>query len=300
MMSPLVSVVVPSYNHEKFLKERIDSIVNQTFQDFELIILDDLSPDNSREIIERYRTHPKVSKIVYNEKNSGSTFFQWNKAIFELAQGEFIWIAESDDVAESNFLETLVPVLKNDQEIVLAYCQSARMDSEGKITGSWKDWTDTLPEGKIFEHSFTMDGYEYIEKYLIHKNTVPNASAVLFKKDAYKKVGGAEKNQKTTGDWHLWIKIIMNGKVYFSASELNKFRYHEKSVIARATTINEKSKLSVKYNLLDNILNMRFQLKNEKIFLVNSKFKNISKINNRVLRNIRIKKSILKFFLIFS
>ena len=74
MMSPLVSVVVPSYNHEKFLKERLDSILNQTFQDFELIILDDLSPDNSREIIETYRAHPKVSKIVYNEKTQGLLF----------------------------------------------------------------------------------------------------------------------------------------------------------------------------------------------------------------------------------
>ena len=67
-MSPLVSVIIPSYNHEKFLKERIDSVLNQTFQDFELIILDDLSPDNSREIIESYRAHPKVSHIIFNEK----------------------------------------------------------------------------------------------------------------------------------------------------------------------------------------------------------------------------------------
>ena len=103
-MSPLVSVIIPSYNHEKFLKERIDSVLNQTFQDFELIILDDLSPDNSREIIESYRAHPKVSQIIYNEKNSGSTFFQWNKAVLSLAKGEFIWIAESDDVADPKFL----------------------------------------------------------------------------------------------------------------------------------------------------------------------------------------------------
>lgn len=299
-MSPLVSVVVPSYNHEKFIKERIESILNQTFQDFELIILDDVSPDNSRAIIETYRNHPKVSHIVYNEKNSGSTFAQWNNAIFNYAKGKYIWIAESDDVADLNLLDTLVAALNNDQNIVVAYTQSSRMNANGEITGSWLDWTHTLPEGKKFEHSFTMDGYEYIEKYLIHKNTVPNASAVLFKKDVYKKVGGAEKNQKTTGDWHLWIKIILNGKVHFNSSELNKFRYHETSVIARATTTNDKDKLSIKYKLLENILNMRFQLKNEKIFLSDSKFENISKINNRVLRNIRIKKSILKFFLIFS
>ena len=68
----LISVIVPNYNHASFLKQRIDSILNQTFQDFELIILDDCSTDNSREIIETYRNHLKVSHIIYNTENSGS------------------------------------------------------------------------------------------------------------------------------------------------------------------------------------------------------------------------------------
>lgn len=293
MMSPLVSVVVPSYNHEKFLKERIDSIVNQTFQDFELIILDDLSPDNSREIIERYRTHPKVSKIVYNEKNSGSTFFQWNKAIFELAQGEFIWIAESDDVAESNFLETLVPVLKNDPEIVLAYCQSARMDSEGNITGSWKDWTDTLPEGKIFEHSFTMDGYEYIEKYLIHKNTVPNASAVLFKKSPYIESKGAKTELKTNGDWDLWIKLVTQGNIYYHRAELNNFRYHSSSVIAKANT-NKIGKIALKIKLYEYDLSLRKSIENYLENYVSNKNKKCIVINKKIMKKNHLHLSLLK------
>lgn len=70
---PKVSVIIPNYNHSSYLKERIDSILNQTFQNFEVIILDDCSTDNSKEIIELYRDHTKVSHIVYNEKNSGST-----------------------------------------------------------------------------------------------------------------------------------------------------------------------------------------------------------------------------------
>jgi glycosyltransferase involved in cell wall biosynthesis len=85
----MISVIVPNYNHAKFLKERIDSILNQTIQDFELIILDDCSTDNSREIIESYRQLPNVS-IFYNSKNSGSPFKQWKKGI-NRAKGKYIW-----------------------------------------------------------------------------------------------------------------------------------------------------------------------------------------------------------------
>ena len=255
-MSPLVSVIIPSYNHEKFLKERIDSVLNQTFQDFELIILDDLSPDNSQEIIESYRAHPKVSQIIYNEKNSGSTFFQWNKAVLSLAKGEFIWIAESDDVADPKFLEALVPMLQQNSEVVLAYSQSAKMDSEGKITGSWSEWTQDLVEGNYFNDSFQMNGQEYIEKFLIHKNTIPNASAVLFRRKTYVEIGGAIVDMKTNGDWDLWLKFLLLGDVYFHNQMLNKFRYHSTSVIARATN-NKNSKFFRKNKLVKQSIELR-------------------------------------------
>lgn len=71
---PLVSIIIPNYNHAPFLKERIDSVLNQTYDNFEVIILDDKSTDNSKEVIEVYRSHPRISQIVYNEENSGSTF----------------------------------------------------------------------------------------------------------------------------------------------------------------------------------------------------------------------------------
>ena len=96
--NPLVSVIVPNYCHSMYLDERILSILNQTYNNFELIILDDCSPDNgaSKSVIEKYRDNSHISQIIFNEKNSGSTFKQWEKGI-NLAKGEFIWIAESDD-----------------------------------------------------------------------------------------------------------------------------------------------------------------------------------------------------------
>jgi Glycosyltransferases involved in cell wall biogenesis len=104
----MVTVIIPNFNHAAFLKQRIESVLNQTFQDFEMIVIDDCSADESREVIEAYRNHPKVSQVVYNEQNSGSAFKQWVKGV-ALAKGDWIWIAESDDWAEHDFLERMMP-----------------------------------------------------------------------------------------------------------------------------------------------------------------------------------------------
>ncbi|MDR1879055.1 MAG: glycosyltransferase, partial [Bacteroidales bacterium] len=227
MMLPEVSVIVPNYNHASYLVQRIESILNQTFQDFELLILDDCSTDNSKDIIEQYRNHPKVKVIVYNEENSGSTFRQWNKGI-DMAQGKYIWIAESDDVAETNLLETLLPPLQ-DNNVHIAYCQSNRLSGDGIVTGTWLTHTEDLAS-RLFRKNFRMNGVRFINKFLIYKNVIPNASAVVFRKSAFYQAGAADDCIETCADWLLWMKMLMSGDVYFHATALNNFRYHSQSV----------------------------------------------------------------------
>ena len=94
--SPLISIIVPNYNHEKYLKQRLESVFNQTYSNFEVILLDDCSTDSSLNILAEYIKNSKVSHCIFNEANSGNTFIQWNKGI-SLAKGDYIWIAESDD-----------------------------------------------------------------------------------------------------------------------------------------------------------------------------------------------------------
>ncbi|MDR0799671.1 MAG: glycosyltransferase [Dysgonamonadaceae bacterium] len=228
---PQVSIIIPNYNHAAYLKERIESILNQTYTDYEIILMDDCSTDNSREIIESYRSHPKVGRILYNEQNSGSPFRQWERGI-EAAQGRFLWIAESDDTADPHFLETLIPCLFNDY-IAIAYCQSNRMSAEGMITGNWADQTNKLYP-KQFESDFCMKGAEFIDRYLLQQNVIPNASAVLFRKSACQAVGNMDTTIKKCGDWLFWLKLLTVGNVCFCAQSLNNYRYHTDSVIARA------------------------------------------------------------------
>ena len=102
-MFPTVSVIIPNYNHAPYLRQRIDSVLKQDYQDFEVILLDDCSKDDSRQVLDSYRNHPKVSHVVYNEQNTGNTFIQWERGV-NLAQGRYIWIAESDDVAELSLI----------------------------------------------------------------------------------------------------------------------------------------------------------------------------------------------------
>src|SRR5690349_21422462 len=129
-MLPKVSVIIPNYNHANYLGQRMDSVLNQTYTNFEVIILDDCSTDSSRDVIERFRNDSHISHIVFNETNTGSPFLQWQKGI-ALAKGEWIWIAESDDSADKHFLEKFVNALQGQQNIGLIYCDSNIVDDNG-------------------------------------------------------------------------------------------------------------------------------------------------------------------------
>jgi glycosyltransferase involved in cell wall biosynthesis len=222
---PKVSVIVPNYNHASFLQQRIESILNQTYQDFEVIILDDCSTDNSREIIEGYRIHPKVSKIIYNNVNSGNTFVQWNKGI-EQAKGEWIWIAESDDWCELNFLNTIFnKIQKVEQEkkynICIAYSNSYISDEFSNINGIYDE------NFALYQNDFYLEGKKLIQKYFPYQNIIPNASAVIFRKKLITiKVINELINFKINGDWYLWINLLLNGNCLFIAEPLNYFRRH--------------------------------------------------------------------------
>lgn len=231
-MIPKVSVIIPNYNHAPYLRQRINSVLNQKFRELEVIVLDDQSTDNSLSVIEEFRLDPRLIQLIYNEHNSGSTFKQWNKGI-GLCSADIIWIAESDDFADESFLSTLMPGMLAREEIGIAYCQSFKVNSNNEVTGTWKEDTDGL-NATIFASDFEMNGKAYIKQFLIHRNTIPNASGVVFRKRHYQLAGGAEADIKNCSDWLTWLKVLMISDVMYLAKPLNYFRYHNQSVIAIA------------------------------------------------------------------
>lgn len=219
----MVTVIIPNFNHARFLDERIRSVLNQTYQDFEVMILDDCSTDNSLEVINRYKDHPKVTQIVVNEQNSGSPFKQWQKGI-SMAKGELIWIAESDDSCEPTFLETLVKRCQ-DREVVLAFCRSKAIDENGKEKPN--HFQDTLTE------DFVMDGTSFMKKHLAHKSCVQNISSALFRRDAAKKISLAYMEFRGAGDWSFAVGLAEQGKVAYVNLPLNSYRIYEANTTAR-------------------------------------------------------------------
>ncbi len=211
-----VSVIVPNYNHADYLEERFKSILNQTYQDFELIILDDCSTDNgaSRNVIEKYRNTPKVSHIVYNEINSGSTFKQWNKGI-ELAKGDLIWIAESDDYCSNDMLQKLVDEFKKFSNTVISYSTSTRVNGNGEILMS--------PIKRKTQH---FKGDKFIKKFLTQGNSIQNASSCIFLKSAALNIPKDYMQYKGAGDRLFWIYIAEQGEVSVINQGLNFFRRH--------------------------------------------------------------------------
>jgi glycosyltransferase involved in cell wall biosynthesis len=225
MMIPKVSVIVPNYNHREFLTERLESIMSQSFQDFELILLDDRSTDGSEEILKRYKDHPKVSHCIINEQNSGSPFQQWKKGI-NLAKGEYIWMAESDDYCEPNFLEHIFESISPNMGIY--YVQTIDVDSKGMKLGNRISYTREF-QPNIWKKDFSLGGIEFINNYLVVKNVIPNASAVVFKRDLLGDNFFSDEllKMRMCGDWMFWIRLCKKTNIGFSKTPLNYFRHHE-------------------------------------------------------------------------
>jgi glycosyltransferase involved in cell wall biosynthesis len=226
MSTPVVSVIVPNYNHARFLRRRIDSVLAQTYQDFELILLDDASTDDSRAILQEYASDPRVTRLEFNEINSGNTFKQWNKGV-RLARGEYVWIAESDDYAEPGFLARLSAALRRDPSGVLAFCRSRRITEDGETVGFSEE---NLPQPERWATDFCEEGREACQSLFLPFNPILNASSVVFRKSAYEQVGGADEGLRLCGDWKLWAAMSLTGNIAYVSQVLNCFRVHPKSV----------------------------------------------------------------------
>lgn len=231
--SPTVSVILPNYNHALYLPERIESILRQTYQDFELILLDDCSTDNSRDILNRYKNHPKVSALVLNEQNTGNTFLQWERGIL-LARGKYVWIAESDDSADPRFLELTVDALERHPGAVMCLSGSILIDGQGncKKRPSRDRWKET---GEVKE----FDGHAYVEHNLMYRNYVYNASMVLFRREVYGQVDKVFQRYRCAGDWLFWAEVCRTGRVLEVRLKLNRFRQHANKVSSRAKQTGE-------------------------------------------------------------
>jgi len=233
-----VSVIIPNYNHVAFLKQRLESVYQQTYQDFEVILLDDASTDNSQEILETYRNHPKTAHVIYNEDNSGSPFKQWQKGI-ALAQGEYIWIAESDDYCELDFLEKSMNVFSQKGHIHVVFTGTVNVDENNKVVKK-KSRIERRYE-QLLKSDFTIKGHKFLNMFLPNYCIIRNVSSAVFKKSVVNSRTQKMSDYAAIGDFYFWISLCLeNTNFAYISNKLNFMRKHEGTVRAN------KSKLLLK------------------------------------------------------
>jgi glycosyltransferase involved in cell wall biosynthesis len=234
----MVSIILPNYNHARFLRQRIDSILGQTYRDYELIMLDDCSTDESREIILDYASRDERIRYEFNEVNSGNPFRQWQKGI-EMAKRDWIWIAESDDFAELTLLERLINKLQENKGSGIACSQSSFVDNDNKIIGNHIKNLSSL-DSERWKNDFCISGKELLAKYMIILNIIPNASAVVFKKSLTEKTDWKEiQSFKLSGDRLFWSILLDQTNLCFVADSLNYFRMGDSTVRSKHDTTPE-------------------------------------------------------------
>lgn len=234
-----VSVILPNYNYARFFEKRLDSILEQTYPIYELIILDDASTDDSIEIMKQKlrkvkKQYPDLKlKIALNRKNSGNVFSQWQKGI-NLVSGEYFWIAELDDLSKKDFLRTAMRPFEKDPAVVLSYTNSLIINGNGHpdLKANLRRLKNFLREDRPIK-DYIRSGKIELEKVLCVYNTIPNVSAAVFKKTPdipFDEILETSKTFHLAGDWYFYSKILLKGKIAYSKKALNIHRVHKNSV----------------------------------------------------------------------
>ena len=226
--APLVSVIVPNYNHEAYLRERLESVYNQTYSNFEVILLDDCSTDHSRAILMEYADrYPEKTTVLFNEENGGKVFKQWNKGI-HCAKGDYIWIAESDDWCDTNFIEEMVPLFEY-ESVMLAFARTEFVQ-DGTCILTTEEYLGDVTE-LDFRAPFTLSAHKAVEVGFYRKNMVPNVSGAMFRNTGVipSEITEIWNDIRLCGDWLFYLSKIRGGCISYTNQTTNYYRIHEKS-----------------------------------------------------------------------
>lgn len=250
---PKISVIVPNYNHEKYIIERLDSILKQSYKNIELIILDDNSTDNSVETINNYLKNKDISyQLIINEQNAGNVFKQWKKGI-ELATGELIWICESDDTCEADFLQNIIPYFI-DTSVNLAFGRIQLINQDGVIKDGLDGYRENAENG-IWNKPCVRPAFQWFNNAFGVNNVYANASGGIFRRQSISsKIWEKACEFKICGDWYLYLHLAGSGKIAFSPTAISYFRQHDKNT--SASNFNKLYYYKEHFTILDEILNV--------------------------------------------
>jgi glycosyltransferase involved in cell wall biosynthesis len=225
-----VDIFIPSYNHGRFLKERIESILNQSFGNFNVHIFDDASTDESADIFKEFSGDPRLKNVYINQQTSGSPFGNWSRFI-PLIKEDFVWVAESDDYVNLDFLSLAIEEHNRYKNLGMVVGKSTVVDESGGPMGEARDYfVSQIPPLVDNDYSQVFDGKSVIKYELINRNPFPNMSAVLFSSKILHKCLATELPRfYFLRDWLLYQQVLSISDVAVMKKRVNFFRSHRAS-----------------------------------------------------------------------
>jgi len=213
---PQVSVIMPCFNHGRFVRDSVDSILRQTHTDWELIIIDDCSADDAWETIQAFARCDRRIKAIKHAHNLGASKSR-NDGL-RIAEGDFIGFCDADDIWEPDKLRHQLELLRNNPGFDLVYCDAIIIDEEGQPTGrrfSQIFPPPRLPSGELFGK-------------LMSRNFI-NMQSVLMRRECVRRVGYFDEKIKWIEDWWYWVQLSRHHRFLYSKEPLARYRVHSRS-----------------------------------------------------------------------
>ncbi len=226
-----VTAVVPNYNYARYLPGRLASIFAQSHAPADIMVLDDASSDGSALVVQHEAAQAKRRvRWVGSARNSGNVFRQWRRAA-AMAEGEFVWIAEADDLAEPGFLEALCRALRAAPDAAFGFTDSGAVDAQGAALWPNHQAYYAASGAPALAKSAVLPAARFLRECLGARNLVVNASAVLWRRAALlaalDRCGAALDGFQLAGDWRLYAEALAEGAaVAYVAQPLNVHRRH--------------------------------------------------------------------------
>ena len=277
---PKVSIILPSYNHNQFLGKRLSSIMEQSYSNWELIIIDDSSTDGSIGTLKEFcsKNKDKIANLIINKNNSGSGYNSWREGI-KNAKCEYIWIAETDDYSDPSFLNEQVNILESNKNICLSFSASNYVDSNENYLYNSDKRTQYL---EVSQNDYGIFNSSHIIEKMPFNTYITNGSSVVFR-NPNKELPKELFINKQISDQFLWTYIMETKSVAFLNKKLNYFRRHKDSTTYKSSIENNVNL----YKEIISFLNF-FQLNHKSIGFLDYYIKHYVWNNKKQVFNTRL------------
>lgn len=248
---PKVSVIIPTYNREEYISDTIQSVLDQTYKDFEIIVVDDGSTDKTKEKLEPFK-----SKIKLIEQKNSERAVSRNNGV-KNSNGKYLAFLDSDDLWIKDKLEKQVEILENSNDVILVYGQSFRINDQSK---------------KIKTAKRQMLGYSGdVFEELLFRNFIVSATPMI-KREFFEKTSGFETKYIPYEDWELWLRLSLKGKFHFLNKPLSYYRIHPQQSVKLTTAEKIEEVTTSLLNDSFKLKEIKNQVKNKSLGLANLRF----------------------------